>query len=136
MFETLLKMTEGRQQSSISHLAAVQTPLVTEDDLYRVRQRRQCCPDSSDNLLVCQDIEHLPRLNIVLQSFPLLLGEAGVLQVSVAYHIEPHSFVECLSGPDGPNCILGGVDCLFADNDHILPDCPGTKLIDELCLSL
>ena len=81
MFPTLFQMTELRQQPPIPGLAAVQTSLVSEHNLDRVWERGEGGLEDGDDLWVSEDIEQPPRVLTVLQGPPLLLSEAGVLQV-------------------------------------------------------
>ena len=79
MFPTLFQMTELRQQPPIPGLAAVQTSLVSEHNLYRIWERGEGGLEDGDDLWVSEDIEQPPRVLTVLQGPPLLLGKAGVL---------------------------------------------------------
>ena len=62
-----------------------------------------------------EDIEDLSGLQIILQGHPLFLGEAGVLDISVANHLAAATgFTEALSCLDGPSSVLARVYRLFA----------------------
>ena len=84
MFPTLFQMTELRQQPPIPGLAAVQTSLISKHNLDRVWERGKGGLEDGDDLWVSEDIEQPPCVLTVLQGPPLLLSEAGVLQVPTA----------------------------------------------------
>ena len=83
MFPTLFQMTKLRQQPPIPGLATVQTSLVSENNLYWVWERGEGGLEDGDDLRVSEDIEQPPCVLTVLQGPPLVLGQAGVLQVPV-----------------------------------------------------
>ena len=113
VFETLLQVTEEREEPPVPLLPTVEAPLVQEDDLHRGGQRLNVTPQQGDDLVICQHVEYFPRLQIVVQSCSLLCREARVLQISVANHLGIQ-FVEALGSLQCPSRVFGRIYGLFA----------------------